>query len=106
MKYIIIFITAPSKKEAKRIAGYLLKHKLAACVNILPCDSIFRWKKKIESAKELLLIAKSTKKKLNRIIKAVKSLHSYEIPEIIAIPVIGGFKSYLGWITEETKLAP
>ena len=97
--YIVIFITASNKKEAQKIAAALIKQKLAACVNCIDkVDSVFFWKSKIDQAKESLLIIKSKKEKLTKIIKLVKSMHSYEVPEIIALPIIAGDKSYLRWI--------
>lgn len=102
--YIVVFITAPNKKEAGIIAGALLKKKLVACVNIIDkVNSFFRWQGKIDHAKEVLLIAKSKKEKLNKIIKLVKSLHSYEVPEIIALPIVAGYKPYLNWIDESLR---
>ena len=99
--HTVIFVTAPDKKQARQIANKLIKTKLAACVNIIPgVESLFSWKGKIDSAKELLLIIKSEKSKLPKIIKTVKSLHSYEVPEIIALPIIAGNKEYLSWIDE------
>ena len=99
--HTVIFVTAPDKKQARQIANKLIKTKLAACVNIIPgVESLFSWKGKIDSAKELLLIIKSEKSKLPRIIKTVKSLHSYEVPEIIALPIVAGNKEYLRWIDE------
>jgi len=99
--HTVIFVTAPDKKQARQIANKLIKTKLAACVNIIPgVESLFSWKGKIDSAKELLLIIKSEKSKLPKIIKTVKSLHSYEVPEIIALPIIAGNKEYLRWIDE------
>jgi len=101
--YFVIFITAPNRREANRIARELLKHKLAACVNIIGnVGSLFRWQGKIDSAKETLLIIKSRRALLNKLIKQVKSIHSYEVPEIIALPIIGGDKKYLKWISECT----
>jgi len=97
--YIVVFITCANKKEAERIAGKLIRSKLAACVNIIrDVKSRFWWQAKLDKADELLLIAKSTKAKLNKIIKLVKSLHSYEVPEIIALPIVGGNGKYLEWI--------
>ena len=97
--YIVVFVTASSKKEAQKIASRLIKDKLAACVNILDkVDSVFFWKAKTEKAKESLLIIKSKKEKLPKIISVVRSLHSYTVPEIIALPVIAGDKPYLRWI--------
>jgi len=99
--FIIIFITASTKKEAEKIARGLLKAGLAACVNIInKIDSLFWWKGKIDQAKEYLLLVKTKKTQLPRIIKVVKSLHSYEVSEIIAVPIIAGAKNYLNWIDE------
>lgn len=99
--YIVIFITVSNKKEAKRIALALVKNKLAACVNVLGgIESFFWWQAKVDCANEALLIVKSGKSKLPKIIKLVKKLHSYKVPEIIALPIIGGYKNYLEWIDE------
>lgn len=97
--YVVILVTAKNKKEALKISASLIKAKLAACVNIVSkIDSIFFWAGKIDQAKESLLVIKSKKEKLPKIIKLVKSLHSYEVPEIIALPIIAGDKAYLRWI--------
>jgi periplasmic divalent cation tolerance protein len=97
--YIVVLVTAKDKKEANKIATALVKAKLGACVNIVDkIDSIFFWAGKIDQAQESLLIIKSKQEKLPKIIKLVKSLHSYEVPEIIAIPIIAGDKPYLRWI--------
>jgi len=97
--HIVIFVTASNKKEAQKIALRLIKDKLAACVNIVDkVDSVFSWEAKTEKAKESLLIIKSKKEKLPKIISVVKSLHSYTVPEIIALPIIAGDKPYLRWI--------
>lgn len=102
--YIVVLVTVPNKKEAQRIARALLKNKLVACVNIVPkIESHFWWQAKIDSVSEALLIIKSQKSKLNKIIKLVKSIHSYEVPEIIALPIIGGNKSYLEWLDESLR---
>jgi len=97
--YIVVLVTAKDKKEAHKISHGLIKAKLAACVNIVDkVDSIFFWAGKIDQAKESLLVIKSRKEKLPRIIKLVRSLHSYAVPEIIALPIIAGDKPYLRWI--------
>ena len=97
--YIIIFVTACNKKEAQKIASSLIRKKLAACVNFVDkVESVFLWESKIEKANEALLIIKSRKEKLPKMIKLIKSLHSYTVPEIVAIPVIAGYKPYLRWI--------
>ncbi|MFA6130228.1 MAG: divalent-cation tolerance protein CutA [Candidatus Omnitrophota bacterium] len=97
--HTIIFVTASNKKEAQKISMGLIEQKLAACVNIIDkIDSLFFWEGKVQKAKESLLIIKSKKEKIPKIIKLVKVLHSYKVPEIIALPVIAGDKSYLRWI--------
>ena len=97
--YIIVFITASSKKEAEKIANGLVDKKLAACVNIVPgLKSIYTWKGKKEQAAEVLLIVKSRKEKFKNIVKKVKSLHSYSVPEIISVAITAGNKDYLNWI--------
>ena len=102
--HIVIFITVCDKKEAKLIAGRLVENKLVACVNIIDkIESLFWWKGKVDQAKEVLLIAKSKKEKLGKIIKLVKLSHSYEVPEIIALPIIGGYKPYLKWINDSIR---
>jgi periplasmic divalent cation tolerance protein len=102
--YIVIFITAANKKEAGRIARKLVENRLAACVNIVDkIDSVFWWKEKIDRAQEVLLIIKSKRPKLNKLIKLVKSLHSYRVPEIIALPIVGGNRSYLEWLDESIR---
>lgn len=102
--YIVIFITASDKKEAGRIARKLIENRLAACVNIVDkIDSVFWWQKKIDCSQEALLIVKSKRSKLNKLIKLVKSLHSYQVPEIIALPIIGGNRSYLEWLDESIR---
>jgi len=102
--YIVIFVTASSRNEAKKIAKVLLKNKCAACVNIIAgMKSLFHWQGKIDTAKELLLVIKSKQSKLSKIIKLVKSKHSYEVPEIIALPIVGGEKKYLRWINESVS---
>jgi len=97
--HIVILVTAKDKKEAQKISAGLIKAKLAACVNLVDkVDSKFFWAGKLEQAEESLLIIKSRKVKLPRIIKLVKSLHSYKVPEIIALPIIAGDKPYLRWM--------
>lgn len=99
--YIVAFVTAANLEEAQNLSNRLIETKLAACVNIIEnIKSIFWWQGKVESGKEVLLVIKSTKSKLSAIIKLVKSLHSYKVPEIIALPIIGGEKNYLRWIDE------
>lgn len=99
--HIVILVTAANSKEAQRIAAGLIKHKLAACVNIIRgIESVFRWKGRVEKATEVLLMIKSKRSLLPGIIKAVRAAHSYEVPEIIALPIVGGERKYLRWIDD------
>jgi len=100
-QYVVIFITAGSSKEAKRIARRLVDERLVACANVLgEVDSIFWWKGKLDHAKERLVIAKTKTSKLDEIVELVERIHSYELPEIIALPIVGGSQAYLNWIGE------
>jgi periplasmic divalent cation tolerance protein len=96
---IIVLITAGSEEEANNIAKSLVKGKKAACVNIVPAvESLFRWEGKIESARESLLLVKTRASLFPEIVEMVKRIHSYEVPEIIALPVIAGSEDYLTWL--------
>ena len=104
-KYIVVFITCPSREEADKIANAVIAKNFAACVNIIDnVRSIFHWQEKVEDADEVLLIAKTKAKLLDEIIPLVKQLHSYDLPEIIALPILGGSEDYLNWIDAETTL--
>jgi len=101
--YIVILVTAMNVEEANTISKKLVEDKLVACVNILDqVKSIFRWEGKIDEAQEVLMIMKSRKALFEKIVKVVKSLHSYSVPEVIALPVIDGNKDYLDWIKNST----
>lgn len=102
--YIVALVTASSKKEAQKLGACLLQERLAACVNVIDgLDSHFCWQGKIDKAKEALLIIKTRKSLFNKLVKKVKSLHSYEVPEIIALPIVAGYKKYLDWIDDSTR---
>ena len=98
--YIVVLVTAKDKKETQKIAQGLLEAKLIACANITDgVQSFFWWQGKIDSSKEVLLILKTKKILFKKISVKVKSLHSYQTPEIIALPIINGSKDYLDWIS-------
>lgn len=100
----VIFVTAGHKKEAEKIASALIEGKLAACVNIIQSvHSLFWWQGKVDRARELLLIIKTKKTLLPQVIRKVKSLHSYSVAEIIALPIIAGNKEYLKWLNDSTR---
>ena len=99
MRYLTVLTTCSSKKEARRIASSVLKARLAACANIIDSvESRFWWKGRIDCAKEALLILKTTKGNFAQLERLIKRLHSYEVPEIIALPIIAGSREYLDWI--------
>lgn len=102
---VIVLITAPSIEVAEKIARNLVEQRLAACVNILPqIRSIYAWEGQVNDEPEILLIAKTQANLFeNQFISAVRALHPYQVPEIIAVPVSAGFAAYLQWIGQETS---
>ena len=97
--YIVVMVTTASKQEAEKIAQRLLKERLIACANIIgPVSSLFRWSGKVEKTEECLIFMKSRKDLFEKLAEIVKALHSYEVPEIIVLPVVGGLKAYLDWL--------
>ena len=102
--YLVILVTTSSSDEAHRIANELLDQKKATCVNIVPgVSSLFRWQDKLDSAHENLLIIKTKASLLNEIVALVSQIHSYDVPEIIALPIVGGNQDYLEWVGREVE---
>ncbi len=100
----VVLITTASEEQARSIARLLLNQRKAACVNIMPkIESLYWWKGKLESAREILLIVKTKASLVSDIVDTVKKAHSYEVPEIIALPIIDGNEDYLKWIEGEVK---
>ena len=104
-QYIIVLITCSSKKEATKIKDVLLTEKKAACINVFPpkVNSFFWWQGKIDSCSEVLLVVKTRRDVFKDVVSLVKKNHKYEVPEIIALPIINGNKDYLKWIDETVK---
>lgn len=100
-EYVVVFCTTPAG-EAEELAKALVDARLAACVNVTDVQSCFRWKGTVCDEPERLLIIKTQHRLLDQLIARIRGLHSYETPEIIAIPIIGGYAPYLNWIREET----
>lgn len=101
--YCVIFVTTPPGLKAKQIASRLIKSRCAACVNVVPrVESTYWWKGKMEVAKEALLVIKTKKSLVKKLMKLVQSVHPYTVPEIIALPIIKGHKPYLDWVKAET----
>ncbi|MBN1662790.1 MAG: divalent-cation tolerance protein CutA [Deltaproteobacteria bacterium] len=104
--YIIVTTTTDNKEDAEKIARFLVKKRLAACVQIAgPVASIYRWKGKVETDREWQCIIKSRQDFFDKIAEAVKSIHPYETPEIIAVPVVAGSRDYLDWMNDEMPVS-
>lgn len=104
MTECIVYITTNSTEEAEIIGRNLVSRKLAACVNIIDnMKSIYHWEGKIETGEEVIIIAKTKKALVNELIENVKTLHSYKVPCIVAIPIIDGNADFIQWIRNETK---
>jgi periplasmic divalent cation tolerance protein len=101
---IVVFMTASNGEEAMRLADLLIGAHLAACVQILPeIESIYRWQGQIERQSEVLLIAKTTTAKFAELEREVRALHSYETPEIVAVPIVAGSNPYLDWLNASVE---
>ncbi|HEY31635.1 MAG TPA: divalent-cation tolerance protein CutA [Dehalococcoidia bacterium] len=103
---VVIFVTVGTREEAEVIADVLLEQNKAACINIVPAVySHFRWEGKLETRQEALLIIKTQTSLVEEVTNLVKTVHSYDVPEVIALPIIGGNPEYLAWIDTETETA-
>ncbi len=100
----IVLSTAGSEEEAHKIARHLVEQQLAACVNILPrIESIYRWQGKVETSREWLLLIKTTAERFPAVCDAIRELHSYELPECIAISIEDGSPEYLQWLADSVQ---
>jgi periplasmic divalent cation tolerance protein len=98
---IVVLATCGSEKEARKIARELVETRLAACVNVVSgVRSTYRWKGAVEEAAEWLLLIKTTRSLFVPLQEAIRALHSYEVPEIVALPVVDGLETYLSWIAD------
>lgn len=101
---LVVLMTAGSQTEAEEIAGELVRARLAACVNVVPgITSVYRWAGEVKRDREWLLIAKTGQAALDGLIKRVHEIHSYDVPEVIALPVVAGSEMYLRWVDEEIE---
>lgn len=104
MKPMVAFVTAATTDEATRIARALVDERLAACVNIIaPIVSVYRWEGHVQQDSEVLLVIKTTDARLPDLVRRVKALHSYQVPEVIALPIADGSPDYLRWLLDETQ---
>ncbi len=99
--HIVAYITAASETQARRIARRLLQNEMVACANIVPVNSMFLWKGDIQEEEEVLIVLKTRVDKFDQIVDMVKSIHTYDTPEIIALPILLGSRDYLKWIDDE-----
>src|SRR5690242_6107320 len=101
-KYVVVLVTCGSWPEGQRIAREIVSQRLAACANLLetPVQSVYRWKGKVEKAREFLLLIKTSASKLRALEAEVKRLHSYDVPEFIALPIVAGSRAYLRWLAD------
>ncbi len=99
---IVVLVTCASAREAEKIGHALVEQGLAACANVIqsPVKSVYRWKGRIESAREFLMVVKTVRSRFVSLERTIKELHSYDVPEILALPVVAGSRSYLEWISE------
>jgi periplasmic divalent cation tolerance protein len=100
----IVLSTAGSEDEARKLARHLVEHQLAACVNIVPrIESIYRWQGKVESSQEWLLLIKTSAERFPAVRDAIRELHSYDLPECIALTIEDGSPDYLQWLADSVK---
>ena len=103
-EHIVVYITAPGEEEAAGLARTLVEEKLAACVNMVSnVRSIYSWQGRIEDDKELLMIVKTQRHLFDRLAAKVREIHSYDVPEIIALPIVEGSPDYLRWLQDSTE---
>jgi len=103
MKFNFVYMTATDKAEAERIAGELVETRLAACVNIIEnMSSVYWWRGRVETGREVVLIAKTRARLVDALIEKVRSIHSYECPCVVSLPILGGNGAFLAWIENET----
>jgi periplasmic divalent cation tolerance protein len=104
---IVVLVTCSAAREATKIARAVVAKRLAACANIFSgrVESIYRWKGDVEKAREVLMVIKSSRKRFAALEREIRRLHSYEVPEIIALRIESGSRSYLDWISESVRPA-
>jgi periplasmic divalent cation tolerance protein len=101
----IVLVTCATLSEARKIARAVVEQRLAACVNVIltPAESIYRWRDRVEVAREYLLIMKSVAKRLPELQRCVQRLHSYDVPEFVVLPIAGGSSRYINWLIDSVS---
>jgi periplasmic divalent cation tolerance protein len=104
MDSLLVFTSLPDRESAEKLAALLVERRLAACVSILaPCASVYRWQGEIKRDEEHLLLIKTVKERYPDVEAAIRASHPYELPEIVAVPVVHGLPAYLDWVESETR---
>jgi len=102
---LLVFTNLPDRDAALELARHLIERRLAACVNVLaPCSSVYRWQGELEHADEVPVIVKTRATRYAELESAIRALHPYELPEIVAVPIVRGLPEYLDWVAEETAI--
>jgi periplasmic divalent cation tolerance protein len=103
--YVVVLVTCGTRSEARKIARRVVEQRLAACVNVLDArvESFYRWKGQIERGREYLLLIKTARRNLRKLQAEVERLHSYDVPEFIALPIVSGSSAYLRWLGESLQ---
>lgn len=105
--YLIVYMTARDRNQARHIGAALVRERLAACVNVLgPITSIYRWKESVQQDREVAFLAKTTRARWPSLLKRVREMHTYETPCVIALPIRGGNPDFLRWLAAETATPP
>ena len=103
---VVVLVTCPTSPVARRLANHLITRRLAACVNIVGgVESIFRWKGKTQRCREILLVIKTTRARFASLQRTILSLHPYDVPEVIALTVVAGHRSYLQWVRSSVSIS-
>ena len=102
----VMLTTTPSREEAQKIAKLLIAEKLAACVQLLPIESFYTWQEKTQNEAEILLLIKTRTALFDAATARIKAIHSYTVPEIVALPFVAGFQGYFDWIGQMTTAPP
>ena len=103
---LVVLCTCPERQDAERIAHAVVDRRIAACVNVLPgVSSIYRWERSVDAAEEVLMVIKTTRARYASLQDAIVSLHPYEVPEIVALPVTVGLPAYLAWLAESAGVS-
>ena len=105
METLLVFSNLPDQASAAKLAAVLIEQRLAACVNVqAPCTSVYRWQGKVETATEVPIFIKTTRERYPALEAAIRAHHPYELPEIIAVPLVAGLPAYLEWVHTETNI--